>query len=193
MRYPPEHKQETRARLVQAGAALAKRQGFAATGLDALAGAAGLTTGAFYAQFRSKPELLRAIAEQELARAVEGFAARTPEQAGRALARYLSPEHAAHPEAGCAIPALGAEIARADQPTREVFETQLQRLHAVFRELLGDSDAAWGLVCQSIGGILVARAMATPAARDAVLAGVLADALARLPAPCSTSPDGDTP
>lgn len=181
MRYPPEHKQETRQRLVQAGAALAKRQGFAASGLDALAGAAGLTTGAFYAQFKSKPELLRAIAEQELARAVDSFSARTPEQAAHALARYLSPQHAAHPEAGCAIPALGAEIARADLATREVFEVQLQRLHAVLTALLGNSDAAWGLVCQSVGGILVARAMATPEARDAVLAGVLADALARLP------------
>lgn len=182
MRYRPEHKQETRQRLVEAGATLAKEQGFAGTGLDALVGAAGLTTGAFYAQFTSKPELLRAILEQELERTVDAFAGKTPAQARRALARYLSPQHATQPGAGCPIPALGAEIARADTGTRAVFESGLRGLHAVFAELLGDRDAAWGLICQAIGGVLVARAMATPAARDEVLAGVLATALARLPA-----------
>lgn len=182
MRYRPDHKQEARQRLVEAGAVLAKQQGFAATGLDALMAAAGLTTGAFYSQFKSKPELLRAIVEHELARTVDAFAAKSPAQARQALALYLDPLHAAHPGAGCPIPALGAEIARADVGTREIFESGLRGLHAVFAELLGDRDAAWGLICQAIGGVLVARAMATPAARDEVLAGVLASALARLPA-----------
>lgn len=180
MRYPPEHKQETRQRLVAAGAALAKRQGFAATGLDALMAEAGLTTGAFYSQFRSKPELLRAIVEQEFERTVEAFSRQTPEQVQRALARYLSPQHVAHPEAGCPIPALGAEIARADEATRQVFENQLMRLHAVLATALGNPDQAWALVCQAIGGVLVARAMATEAGRQAVLDGVLADVRARL-------------
>ncbi|MCC2637565.1 MAG: bacterial regulatory s, tetR family protein [Moraxellaceae bacterium] len=180
MRYSPDHKQEARQRLVRAGAALAKRQGFAATGLDALTAAAGMTTGAFYSQFKSKPELLRAIVEQEFENTVQAFAAKSPEETLRALARYLSPLHATHPEAGCPIPALGAEIARADTETRDVFETQVRRLHAVFTELLGDGDAAWGVICQAIGGVLVARAMGSAEGRDAVLKGVLADAQGRL-------------
>ena len=104
-----------------------------------------MTTGAFYSQFKSKPDLLRAIVEQEFDRTVQAFSAKTPEEALRAQALYLSPMHAAHPEAGCPIPALGVEIARADLETRDVFESQVRRLHAVFAELLGDGYAAWGM------------------------------------------------
>ena len=61
MRYPATHKQDTRARLLKTTGALAKRQGFAGTGVDGLMAAAGLTSGAFYSHFRSKGELLDAI------------------------------------------------------------------------------------------------------------------------------------
>src|SRR5262245_20944725 len=124
MRYRPEHKVESRKRLIQAGAALAKKLGFAGTGLDALMEAAGMTTGAFYTQFKSKPELLRAIVEYELSRVVESFAGKSARQLEKALTLYLSPLHVAHPEHGCAIPALGSEIGRADAATRNVFESQ---------------------------------------------------------------------
>ena len=66
MRYAPEHKEGTRARLVKATGALAKRQGFSGTGIDGLMAAAGLTSGAFYAHFRSKNELLEAIVDNAL-------------------------------------------------------------------------------------------------------------------------------
>ena len=71
MRYPPDHKTVARAKLIEAGGALAKKAGFSNTGIDALVAAAGVTTGAFYSQFRSKAELLHAIVERELSRTVE--------------------------------------------------------------------------------------------------------------------------
>jgi len=173
MRVPPEHKEQGRKQLVLAGAALAKKRGFAATGLDALMSAAGVTTGAFYTRFKSKPEFLRAIVEQELSRVVQRFAGKSMPELHKALAAYLSPAHASQPELGCAIPALGAEIARADVATRKVFETQVQRVHETFAETLGDRDAAWAVICQSVGAVLIARAMATGRGRDEVLASVL--------------------
>ena len=85
MRYPPEHKEGTRARLLEAGGALAKKDGFASTGVDGLMAAVGLTSGAFYSHFRSKAELLEAIVESELGRSLDRFAGKTDEQLARTL------------------------------------------------------------------------------------------------------------
>lgn len=53
MRYPPGHRQQTRQRLLDRAAVLMKKNGYAATGVDALMQAAGLTGGALYAHFDS--------------------------------------------------------------------------------------------------------------------------------------------
>ena len=74
MRYTPEHKDKTRARLLAVGGSVAKKNGFGSTGVDSLMAAVGLTSGAFYAHFRSKAELLEAIVDQELGRSIEWFA-----------------------------------------------------------------------------------------------------------------------
>lgn len=174
MSYKPEHKQESRQRLVEASGALAKKQGFGATGLDALTAAADMTSGAFYSQFRSKPELLQAIVENELNKTLALFEGRSGERLLKAFTVYLASEHVDHPEQGCSVPSLGAEIARANDATRESFETLMLRLHASISTALGNEDAAWAMICQGIGGILVARAMVSPEHRDGVLNSVLA-------------------
>jgi AcrR family transcriptional regulator len=181
MRYSPEHKQVNRQRFLEAGAALAKREGFGNTGMDALMAEAGLTTGAFYTQFRSKTEFLHAIIEHELGKTVAAFEGKSLPELQQALAFYLSPWHARHPAQGCPVPALGAEVARADMATRSAFEERLLQLHALFAAALGGNrQKAWALVSQAIGAVLLARAMATPAVQEEVLASVLAEASAAL-------------
>jgi TetR/AcrR family transcriptional repressor of nem operon len=122
MRYPATHKQDTRARLLKTTGALAKRQGFAGTGVDGLMAAAGLTSGAFYSHFRSKGELLEAIVQTELQRSGKLFSGKSRKQLLRIVEGYLSPAHVAQPESGCAIPALAGEVARANDATRQAFE-----------------------------------------------------------------------
>jgi AcrR family transcriptional regulator len=51
----------TRARLVDAAAALVREQGFEATSLDAVAARAGMTRGAIYGNFRNKEALFLAV------------------------------------------------------------------------------------------------------------------------------------
>lgn len=174
MSYKPEHKQESRLRLVEASGALAKQKGFGVTGLDALTAAAEMTSGAFYSQFRSKPELLQAIVENELNKTLAIFEGRSGERLLKAFITYLSSEHVERPEQGCSVPTLGAEIARANADTRETFEVLMLKLHTSISTALGNKDAAWAMICQAIGGLLVARAMASPQRRDDVLAGVIA-------------------
>ncbi len=176
MRYAPTHKEEARSRLVQATGALAKQKGFAASGVDSLMAAAGLTSGAFYAHFRSKNELLKAIVENELQRSAKRFAAPTREQALEVLRRYLSAAHVEHPGSGCALPALASEIARADAATRQVFAQGIGELQARLRDLTGDDATAWALMAQLAGAVLVARALPPGPEREALLASALQQA-----------------
>jgi AcrR family transcriptional regulator len=58
MRYPPDQRQKTRERILSAAADLLRGRGIAATGVDQIMAAAGLTAGGFYSHFRSKDALV---------------------------------------------------------------------------------------------------------------------------------------
>ena len=54
MRYSAKHKAETRQKLIEKAGALAKKDGFATTGVDGLMSTVGLTGGAFIVTFHLK-------------------------------------------------------------------------------------------------------------------------------------------
>ena len=175
MRYPKEHKEQARQRLVEGGARLAKKRGFVAAGIDDLAAAAGVTSGSVYKHFDGKSDLLSAIIAAELGRSAARFAA-VPvgdnARLDRALGAYLSEEHVAHPESGCALPSLTADVARADPVVRRAFEQGLLAVHAALKRHLRSGDAAWALIAQSVGAVMLARAMHDEAAGRKALTAV---------------------
>lgn len=163
MRYSASHKQQTRQRLVESSGAIAKRGGFATTGVDGLMKAIGLTGGAFYGHFPSKNDLFTEVVRRELSQspilAREGVLDR--QRLERCLDGYLSLAHLHNPEAGCAIPALGAEIARAHVQVREEAEHWLCTLQQAWASALGDDQKAWALIAQCVGALVVARMLAS--------------------------------
>ena len=173
MRYQPGHKTEKRQQLLQASAALAKRDGFAASGVDALMKAAGVTSGAFYSHFGSKSELLKAVVSHELAASRELWAGNPHESLADWLAhelnRYLSLSHVRHPEAGCVIPTLAAEIARADDDTKTLYQHELAKGLEVMEQRLGSSAMAWAFIQQMAGAVMMARALPDQASQQACL------------------------
>ncbi len=88
------------------------------------------------------------------------------------VSRYLSLGHVEHPEAGCCLPTLTAEVARADEAVRETFEQALQGMQARIAALLGDQDRAWSVLAQAVGAVMLAQAMSSKKARRALLDGV---------------------
>jgi AcrR family transcriptional regulator len=179
MRYPREHKEQARQRLVEGGARLAKKRGFAKAGVDDLAAASGVTSGAVYKHFSGKSELLAAIIEAELGHSAARFAsvpAGDLAKLDKALSAYLSPEHVDHPELGCALPSLAADVARADSEVREAFEAGLLAVHAALKRHVRSDDAAWALIAQSVGAVMLARAMQDGAGRRKLLTAVKRDA-----------------
>ncbi|EQM68266.1 TetR/AcrR family transcriptional regulator [Pseudomonas solani] len=173
MRYSPTHKEETRQKLLESSGSIAKAGGFSSTGVDALMKAIGLTGGAFYSHFPSKDDLFTAIVERELSRSLIGQVAQGEgfDQARlqRCLEHYLSMAHVHNAEGGCAIPALGAEIARADLPVRETAEHWMLQLQQAWAEILEDGELAWAVISQCVGALVIARMLASESRQEEVL------------------------
>ena len=124
MRKSKQEALRTRERIVAAASEEFRQHGIVATGLADLMAAAGLTHGGFYKHFRSKAEVVSEAATVAIAtttRAMQAVGSERPGRAGlrRLVAMYLAAEHRDDPGEGCPIAALGAELARCDEKTRD--------------------------------------------------------------------------
>ncbi|MGF6432627.1 MULTISPECIES: TetR/AcrR family transcriptional regulator [Bradyrhizobium] len=133
MRYSKEHKQETHARIVKKAATRLRERGAHGIGVADLMKDAGLTHGGFYAHFDSREALVIEAFSYAMDRAIERWrkvAADTPpeKRLSTIIDGYLSAVHRDDPGQGCAIPALGAEIARESPKTRKAFALKLDQM-----------------------------------------------------------------
>ena len=172
MRYTATHKLETREKLLDSSSSSAKTAGFATVGVDGLMKAIGLSGGAFYSHFSSKDELFAAIVERELSGSLarltgEGELSR--DRLERCLKHYLSMAHVEQPGTGCALPSLGAEIARADAQVRQQAEQWICRLQENWARILQSDSLAWAILSQCVGALVVARMLASPQVQQQVL------------------------
>jgi AcrR family transcriptional regulator len=162
MRYPKDHKDAARQRLIELGGSHAKKHGFGESGMAALAASAGVTTGALYKHFDGKANLFTALITAEMQRTAQMYGAVEPGDdagAARLLAGYLSLQHVRHPEQGCPLPTLTPEVARADEATKATFQAALLDIHASLRRLTPTSEDAWTLMAQNVGAVMLARAI----------------------------------
>jgi TetR/AcrR family transcriptional repressor of nem operon len=179
-----QQKARTRARIITAASRIARARGFGGAAVDRVMATAGLTHGGFYAHFRDKwalmEEALHAAfdeSETNLLGDLDGAMGDAVLRAG--ADRYLTVAHAEHPHAGCAIPALGGEVARAPEGPRAVFRERVERLVQKQAELVGgDAEAARQRVivtlALSAGALLLARAVGEPRLRDEILSAARA-------------------
>src|SRR5882724_9038795 len=106
MRYPPDHKQVTHRRILEAASQAFREQGVAETGVDEVMRRAGLTHGGFYAHFRDKTELVAEACAAAFDAAVPNLdrIARQATAAARArmlIDSYLSVRHRDNRGSGC--------------------------------------------------------------------------------------------
>jgi TetR/AcrR family transcriptional repressor of nem operon len=133
MRYSKEHKQETHARIVKKASVRLREKGAHGIGVADLMKEAGLTHGGFYAHFDSREALVIEAFAYAMDRSTERWrkiAEETPPEKRLAtiVETYLTPVHRDDPGHGCAVPTLGAEIARESPKTRKAFAAKLEAM-----------------------------------------------------------------
>jgi len=133
MRYSKEHKQETHARIVKKASVRLREKGAHGIGVADLMKEAGLTHGGFYAHFDSREALVVEAFGYAMDRSTERWrkvAEQTPPEKRFAtiVESYLTSVHRDDPGHGCAVPALGAEIARESPKTRKAFGVKLEQM-----------------------------------------------------------------
>jgi TetR/AcrR family transcriptional repressor of nem operon len=133
MRYSREHKLETHARIVKKASIRLREKGAHGIGVADLMKDAGLTHGGFYAHFDSREALVIEAFVYAMDRSTERWrklAEQTPpdKRLATIVDSYLTAVHRDDPGHGCAIPTLGAEIARESPKTRKAFAAKLDQM-----------------------------------------------------------------
>jgi len=192
MRYPTGHKQQTSQRILRVAGRLFRRQGYAATGVDAVMSSANLTAGAFYSHFGSKEELLAAALDAVFREASNDRPAELTTLQGHAWLRafsafYLSAQHRDAADHGCPMPALAADVARVGGRSREMFEQHLRRvidfIAEQFDERHPDRKRAIATIAMLAGAVLLARAVNDEAFSQEILDASQEAAIATMDGP----------
>ena len=188
MRYSREHKLETHARIVKKASVRLREKGAHGIGVADLMKEAGLTHGGFYAHFDSREALVIEAFGYAMDRAAERWrkvVEQTPpdKRFSTIVEGYLTPLHRDDPGNGCAIPTLGAEIARESPKTRKAFAAKLERMIDMLAEQIPQvprkaaRKQAMAAIATMMGTLVLARVAGNGdfsdeilgAGRDAVL------------------------
>ncbi len=174
-----KQKAESRQAILRSAAKLFREKGFDGVTVSDVMDGAGLTHGGFPRHFSSKEELITATLADVFA--ADARAPSLPSDDLRAFARaYLRKEHRNAPGAGCVFAALGPEMARGPEATREVLTEAIERQIDTFASMAGDGDpdarrvAAIGTWATMIGAMVLARIAHSDAVSDEILASVRA-------------------
>ena len=177
MPYTPEHKQKTRARIVESARQLFNRHGFTEISIDEIMAAAGLTRGGFYNHFKTKEELyaetLVAYAESREAD-MAGASECGPEVALRVFNMYVSRDHLENINGHCPLMALPSDAARAGPAVRAAYQRSLEALAAAFENNLAPhkdvSARQQGLAIAAtcVGAMVLARTIDDPDLADEI-------------------------
>jgi TetR/AcrR family transcriptional repressor of nem operon len=170
-----------RAALLEAAGRLFRDRGIGGVTVAEVSRAAGLTHGAFYGHYASKESLAEAACRHGFAHSADRWRARAlaapDDPLGAIIDGYLTTEHRDEPGAGCALPALGAEVARAggalsaalDEGARALLDVLEEQLAALQPTRAPEEHrlAATALLALLAGGVLLARALAPDPVRSA--------------------------
>ena len=180
MRYEPEHKSQTRDRIVRNAARKLRAEGLSGPGVASVMKASGLTVGGFYKHFQSKDELLAdaiAMGFSEFGKKAHSLLKNVPrEDWWKEIVRwYLSPGHCNHPETGCPVASLAPDIARAKLGIRRRIAGQVKGLAEQWVEFMPGATAVerernfFVIFSSMAGAISTARLFTEPAERQKVL------------------------
>jgi AcrR family transcriptional regulator len=187
MRHKGIDKEETRQKILEAAGRGFRKHGYAGIGVDGLARAASVTSGAFYSHFGSKDGAFEAAllaGMDEVIEAVPGFQQQYGADWVEAFARYyLGRPHRGDLECGCALAALTPEVVRFGAQVHTAYEKKMSVIIKLIANGLAGGSAedrrnrAWAMLGVLIGGLNIARAMKTAKISDEVAAAIISSAI----------------
>lgn len=189
MPYAADHKDRTRARIVDSARVLFNRHGFEAVSIDDVMKGAGLTRGGFYHHFSSKESLYAAAVSSFIScnpfneRCERKPRKRTPRQLAELLVdTYLSDETLADVDKHCPLIALPSDVARAGLQPRAAYTQLVEGMLEIFRAAFPKRDRratrkAQLIVNLCVGGMLIARTTDDPGLRKQLRATARSEAL----------------
>ena len=179
MKVSREQAEKNRERVVDTAAKLFREHGYNGIGVADLMKAAGLTNGAFYGNFNSKEDLMVEACARTFENSASSWArlaAKHPDAPFEAItASYLSPKHRDNPGAGCAVVALGPEVARLSSGVRDALtdgvRQQLDQLIALAEAESSQEkrDAVLVAYASMVGALMLSRAVNEPGLSDEFL------------------------
>jgi TetR/AcrR family transcriptional repressor of nem operon len=162
--------EENRRTVVDTAGRLFREHGVKGVGLAELMGAAGLTHGGFYKQFKSKDDLVAEACGQALddgvckwTRIVDKAEAEHADPLAALVHHYLSPGHRDRVGSGCALAGLGPDVLRPGEEhasLRQRFETAVQAYAGMLEQAMGadgGTDAALAALSTMVGALLLSR------------------------------------
>ena len=185
MRYSPEHKNESRTKLLAAAGRGFRRRGFGGIGVDGLAKEGGVTSGAFYGHFKSKDKAFKEVMVAGIEELRHGVAS-MQQQHGRSWIEpfvefYLGQKRTCELGMSCALQSLTPDVQRAGANVKKAFDAEVQKLITTIAVgLTGDNAKAkaWALMSLLSGAVTVARASDNPATGEVIAASARLAALA---------------
>jgi TetR/AcrR family transcriptional repressor of nem operon len=158
MRYPAEHKDRVRQRILDAASRRFRAHGSENVAIADLMSELRLTHGGFYRHFKGKEHLfneafLAAAAETQSRMKAAAEQASPGHELEAIITRYLSAGHCGNPSQGCPIAALAAEISRHPLSTRATLDRAIRQ----------------NAVASMAGTVMLARATADDTIRRDIL------------------------
>lgn len=178
MRYSSDHKEKSRARIVDQAAALLRERGIDGIGVAEIMRQAGLTHGGFYAHFDSKEALVEDALVKALddsRRTLSDYADTFPaERRLEAIVRgYVNRRHRDNPSDGCVLAALGGELGRQSPALRAALSRRHDMLVDMVAEALAQAgrprEDASAVVSTMVGAIALSRSTDDAQKSDEIL------------------------
>jgi len=179
---PPTKKQQTHKRMLDAASQSFRSKGYAGVGVDGIAKAAGVTSGAFYAHFGSKDGAFSAALDAGLDEVIEALP-KLQKEAGSGWVQvfvdyYIGRAHRENLACGCAMTTLSPEVVRAGPEMHAAYEAKMKKIaELVAYGLKGSSrdecrSRAWAMLGILIGGLTMARAVKTRKATEEIASSI---------------------
>ena len=178
-------------RILDIAAARIRRDGIDSLTVAQLMKEAGLTHGGFYRHFDSREHLVAVAAQRALSQG-STWTMTSGRLGGRRgftklVDGYLSAWHRDHPESGCGVAGIAADVARSDGSARDAYTHQVQVCLAVLADLIDNPDRQVGerdtvlTLSVLVGAISMARAVDDPDLSQQILTYAAAALKRRIP------------